>query len=73
VPVLSGVVVAFVVVAIAAQLVVRRKASTQEVGSLGWFLDSLRRDFDVLSRTLTRNHRQPVEPAARSAPHDLAA
>jgi uncharacterized membrane protein YqjE len=72
VPVLSAVVAGFVLLAVGAQLYARRKASTHEVGSLHWFLDGLRQDFEVLSRTLTRppNHR---EPAHRSAPRDLAA
>lgn len=73
VPVLSAVVIAFLVLAIAAHLLARRRASAHEVGSMGWLIGSLRQDFDVLSRALTRNHPQPVEPAARSTPHDLAA
>ena len=73
VPVLSAVVVGFVLLAVGAQLYARRKASTHEVGSLHWFLDSLRQDFEVLSRTLTRPPPGAREPAHRSAPNDLAA
>ncbi len=77
VPVLSAVVIGFVLLAIAAQLYSKRKASTHEVGSLYWLLDSLRQDLEVLSRTLTRNPRSSSQPGlksgSRSAPHDLAA
>jgi uncharacterized membrane protein YqjE len=87
VPVLSLVVVAFVGLAVAAYLLARKKASSQEIGSLHWFLDSLRQDFEVLSRALSRplNRAPPAStppadappmnppPADRSAPSDLAA
>jgi uncharacterized membrane protein YqjE len=76
VPVLSAVVVGFVVLAVAAQLYARRKASTREVGSLHWFLDSLRQDLEVVSRTLGRNaearHSAP-NPHPRGSSNDLAA
>jgi uncharacterized membrane protein YqjE len=54
VPVLGAVVAGFVILAIAAQLLAKRKTSTTQVGSLHWFLDSLRQDLEVLSRTLAR-------------------
>jgi uncharacterized membrane protein YqjE len=79
VPVLSAVVVAFVIAAVACQLVAKRRASTREIGSLAWFLDSLRLDLEVLSRTLARSQtQQPQEPqpepdAERSPPSDIAA
>ena len=74
VPVLSAVVAGFVLLAVAAQLYARRKASTHEVGSLHWFLDSLRKDLEVLSRALARSQQQPPkQPTSRSTPHDLAA
>jgi uncharacterized membrane protein YqjE len=72
VPVLSAVVVTFVVLAIAAQMLAKRKASNQEVGSLHWFLDSLRQDLEVLSRTLA-HRRASSQPDPRNGPHDLAA
>jgi uncharacterized membrane protein YqjE len=73
VPVLSAVVIGFVLVAVAAHLYARRKASTHEVGSLYWFLDSLRQDFEVLSRTLARPMPETRDSTHRSAPRDLAA
>jgi uncharacterized membrane protein YqjE len=77
VPVLSAVVVGFVLLAIGAHLYSRRKASSQEVGSLHWFLDGLRQDLEVLSRTWARPARDTSPPAPqathRSPPHDLAA
>jgi hypothetical protein len=40
-----------------------------------WFLDGLRQDFEILSRTLAhRNEAQPQDPQQdRSPPSDLAA
>ncbi|MEO8062055.1 MAG: hypothetical protein ABI821_04830 [Pseudomonadota bacterium] len=78
VPVLSAVVAGFVIAGITCHLVASRKASTREVGSLAWFLDSLRLDLEVLSRTLSRSQSQPQEPQPepepeRSAPSDIAA
>ena len=87
VPVLSAVVVGFVILAVALQLRARRMASTHEVGSLHWFLDSLRQDLEVLSRALARAQAAsrgdapppngPVPDPARngdgSARNDLAA
>jgi hypothetical protein len=75
--VLSAVVVAFVVAGVACFTLAKRKASSGAVGSLAWFLDSLRLDLEVLSRTLTRsNQAQPQEPQPepeRSPPSDIAA
>jgi uncharacterized membrane protein YqjE len=79
VPVLSAVVAGFVIAGIACHLVAKRKASTREVGSLAWFLDSLRLDLEVLSRTLARSQQpQPHEPQPesepeRNPPSDIAA
>lgn len=77
VPVLSAVVIGFVLLAVGAHLYSRRKASSQEVGSLHWFLDGLRQDLEVLSRTWARSTRDTSppnpQPSHRSPPHDLAA
>ena len=59
VPVLGAVVAGFVILGVVAHVRARRKASTREVGSLHWFLDSLRQDLEVLSRTLARGQTAP--------------
>lgn len=59
VPVLGAVVAGFVICAIAAQMMAKRKASTHQVGSLHWFLDSLKQDLEVLSRALARGQATP--------------
>ena len=74
VPVLSGVVVAFVIGAVWAQLAAKRKVPSQDVGSMTWFLDSLKLDLEVLSRTLGKTRSRAPPPAEhRSQPDDLAA
>jgi uncharacterized membrane protein YqjE len=81
VPVLAAVVAGFVVAGVTCFMIARRKASTREVGSLAWFLDSLRLDLEVLSRTLSRPQAQPQpqepqpepEPDERSRSSDIAA
>ena len=83
IPVLAAVVVAFVIAGIWAMLAASRKLSSGEVGSLTWFLDGLKQDVDVLSRSLAHRRQQNApsstpppaaanEPA-RSDPNDLAA
>jgi uncharacterized membrane protein YqjE len=68
-PVLGLVVAIFVAVAVWAHLASKRSTSSQAVGSMHWFLDGLRLDFEVLSRSLA----QRANPAEkRSAPDDLA-
>jgi uncharacterized membrane protein YqjE len=72
VPVLAGVVAAFVIIAVWAFVASKRRAPADGVGSLRWFIDGLKLDLEVLSRSL---HRRP-EPAPteqRSPPSDLAA
>lgn len=63
-PVLSGVVVAFVIVGIWAHLAARRTVSHRDVGSLSWFFDNLKQDVEVLSRSLAPPSRQAPPPAA---------
>lgn len=79
IPVLSAVIVLFVAGAVAAQAIAKRKVSSQDVGSMSWFLDSLRLDFEVLSRSLA-NTRAAAAAATdaepdkeRKEPDDLAA
>lgn len=89
VPVLSVVVGGFVLTAIVAFVVARRMVPGREMGSLAWFLEGLKLDLEVLSRSLTAPHaaapppqQQPPdqEPPGqkppdqpRSPPSDLAA
>jgi uncharacterized membrane protein YqjE len=74
IPVLSGVVVAFVIGAVWAQLAAKSKVASQDVGSMTWFLDSLKLDLEVLSRSLGKSRSQAPPPAEqRSQPDDLAA
>ena len=74
IPVLSGVVAAFVIGAVWAQLAAKRKVASQDVGSMTWFLDNLKLDLEVLSRTLGKTRSQAPPPAEhRSQPDDLAA
>jgi uncharacterized membrane protein YqjE len=75
VPVLGAVVVLFVLLGIGAHVYARKKASTHEVGSLFWFLDSLRQDLEVLSRALARSQQAARTPPTpnQGNPHDLAA
>jgi uncharacterized membrane protein YqjE len=74
IPVLSGVVVLFVIGAVWAQFAANRKVSSQDVGSMTWFLDSLKLDLEVLSRSLGKSRGQAAPPAEhRSQVDDLAA
>ena len=88
IPVLAAVVAAFVIAGIWAMLAANRKLNSGEVGSLTWFLDGLKQDVDVLSRSLAHRRQQNASPSApppaaapsestnepaRSDPNDLAA
>jgi len=74
VPVLSVVVGLLVVVAVIALLVAKRKVASREVGSMAWFIESLKRDIDVFSRTLEKPHAPAPPPAAEQrSPDELAA
>jgi uncharacterized membrane protein YqjE len=64
IPVLSGVVAAFVLGAAWCVLRAKRMVAGREVGSLSWFLDSLKLDLEVLARSLA----QPQAPAASPPP-----
>jgi uncharacterized membrane protein YqjE len=75
VPVLSAVIVAFVLTAVWAVLTARRKIATTQPGSLAWFLDGLKLDLEVFSRNLAQ---APAPPAAMPEqpgrpPSDIAA
>jgi uncharacterized membrane protein YqjE len=73
VPVLSAVVAAFVVGAIWALLRARRMVPGREVGSLSWFLDALKLDLEVLSRSLANHPQATQDEEPRRARDDLAA
>ena len=78
VPVLSAVVALFVIAAVVALVMSKRKVSSTEVGSMAWFLESLKLDLEVFSRALEKQHAPAPAPAppqdeARSPPNDLAA
>jgi uncharacterized membrane protein YqjE len=82
VPVLGAVVAAFAIAAVWAHLAAKRKVASRDIGSMTWFLDSLRLDLEVLSRSLANTRAQATpdaapesgpEPEQRSAPNDIAA
>jgi uncharacterized membrane protein YqjE len=82
IPVLAGVVGAFLFVAVWAHLAARRAVSSREIGSLAWFVDSLKLDCEALTRSLDTSRAKsppaaPTQPSsaetARSENSDLAA
>ena len=85
VPVLASVIAAFVIAGGWALVAANRKVTSHDVGSLTWFLDNLKQDVDVLSRSLARSRAQRAQPpsqpppaaesneSTRSDPNDLAA
>jgi uncharacterized membrane protein YqjE len=73
VPVLSAVVACFVIGAIWAVVRARRMIPGREAGSLSWFLDALKLDLEVLSRSLAHGHPAAHDQQPRRPPDDLAA
>lgn len=73
IPVLAGVVLAFAGAAVWAQLAAKRQVASTEVGSMRWFLDGLKQDLVVLSRSLNHRRPEPAPTTNRSPPSDLAA
>jgi uncharacterized membrane protein YqjE len=75
VPVLSGVFAMFVIAGVVALGIAKRKVKSHDVGSMTWFMDSLRLDFEVLSRSLAKPRVSPPSAAAeeKKEPNDLAA
>jgi len=55
VPVLSGVVLAFVATAAWAFMKANRMIAGRDVGSMHWFVESMKRDVEVLSRSLNES------------------
>jgi hypothetical protein len=59
VPVLAVVVALFAAGALWAFFASKGRIASAEVGSLRWFLDGLKLDLEVLSRSLHRRHETP--------------
>ena len=68
VPVLAALVGLFVVSGVAALLVANRKVDSREVGSMTWFLDSLKLDLEVFSRALEKRHAAASQPPPAPPP-----
>jgi uncharacterized membrane protein YqjE len=75
IPVLAGVIAAFAIAAVWAQVAAKRRVTLHGVGSMSWFLDGLKLDLEVLSRSLAkaRQHGTASAAADRSQTDDLAA
>ena len=74
VPVLGGLVALFVVGSVVALLMAKRKVESREVGSMTWFLDSLKLDLEVFARALEKpKAAAPPPPAEQGSPDELAA
>jgi uncharacterized membrane protein YqjE len=80
VPVLAAVIAAFVIGGVWAHFAANRAVSSRDIGSMTWFLESLRLDMEVLSRSLAQSRAQQAPPPAatpdestRSDQNDLAA
>jgi uncharacterized membrane protein YqjE len=67
IPVLSVVVGLLVIAAIWAQLASKRNVSSDQVGSMSWFLEGLKLDLEVLSRSLNRARAEPRPEAPRES------
>ena len=74
IPVLAGVILLFVGGALWAQFAAKKLDAPQGVGSMRWFLDGLKLDFEVLTRTLSHTRRAAAAAEEkRSSPNDAAA
>jgi uncharacterized membrane protein YqjE len=87
IPVLCGVVVAFIAAGIWAHMAAGRAVAPRDIGSMSWFFDSLKQDVEVLSRSLAPQPKQepapssptndpgtdPTNDPSRREPNDLAA
>jgi len=77
VPVLSGVVIAFVLAAVWTFVKANRMVAGQGVGSMHWFLESLKLDLEVMARSLAEHQSARKEDNTKedqgSPPNDLAA
>jgi uncharacterized membrane protein YqjE len=74
VPVLAALVGLFIIGGVIALLVAKRKVDSREVGSMTWFLESLKLDFEVFSRALEKPPAvAPPPPSEDRSPDELAA
>jgi len=78
VPVLGGIVAAFVLLAVWAVIKANRMVAGRELGSLEWFLESLKQDLEIFARSLARHAspppaQHPPPEEQRSPPSDIAA
>lgn len=73
VPVLASLMGLLIVIAMIALLVAKRKVDSREVGSMAWFLESLKRDLEVFSRVLEKPQVTAPPPAEPGSPDELAA
>jgi uncharacterized membrane protein YqjE len=73
IPVLAALVGLFVAGGVAALLVANRKVDPSEVGSLTWFLDSLKLDLEVFSRALEKRRAAASQPPPQPPPEERSA
>lgn len=72
VPVLAAVVAAFVIGGVWAHLAANRAVSSNDVGSMTWFLDNLKLDVEVLSRSLAQSRAARQAPESQPPPSQAA-
>ena len=70
IPVLAGVIAVFVLAALWAMAAAKRKADANEIGSMRWFMEGLRRDLEVLSRSLGTRNPHGASSHSRSPSHE---
>jgi uncharacterized membrane protein YqjE len=80
IPVLAAVIALFVIAGVWAHLAAKRTVASRDVGSMTWFLDNLKLDVEVLSRSLAQSRARQAPPpdaapeeSTRSENNDLAA
>jgi len=66
IPVLSGVVAAFVIGGVWAFVAANRAATVSGVGSMNWFFDNLKQDVDVLARSLAQRRQRKAEESTQA-------
>lgn len=66
IPVLSGVVAAFVIGGVWALVAANRAATVSGVGSMSWFFDNLKQDVEVLARSLAQRRQRSGEESVQT-------